>query len=103
MPDEHLQWNKLIAPMIDPSSTAEEYRRNQAAKRRPQLQHNRIRPFQLISAPYKRLATDAANKLVVDDKQQLFRIDNTTGETSILQFTPEQNRQMQGVWLTLAK
>jgi hypothetical protein len=74
-----------------------------AGQTRTQTPQGQPGRYQLISAPYKWLATDAANKLVVDDKQQLFRIDTITGETSILQFTPDQKRQMQGVWLPLGK
>jgi hypothetical protein len=40
---------------------------------------------------------------MVDDKDQLFRIDTSTGETSILMFQPGANSQPRSFWLPVGK
>lgn len=57
------------------------------AQTRSKTQSSKIGRYQLISTPFKWLATDSEKKVVVDETNRLFRIDTATGETSVLQFT----------------
>ena len=68
------------------------------AQTRTQGQQGQPGRYQLLSAQYKWLATDAERKLVVDDQNQLFRIDTVTGDTAILAFRADQNSKMQSFW-----
>ena len=74
-----------------------------AAQTRTQGQQGQPGRYQLLSAQYKWLATDAERKLVVDDQNQLFRIDTVTGDTAILAFRADQNSKMQSFWAPVGK
>lgn len=73
------------------------------AQTRTQGQQGQPGRYQLLSAQYKWLATDAERKLVVDDQNQLFRIDTVTGDTAILAFRADQNSKMQSFWAPVGK
>jgi opacity protein-like surface antigen len=74
-----------------------------AAQTRDQGQQGQTGRYQLLGAQYKWLATDSERKLVVDEQNQLFRIDTVTGETSVLAFRADQNSQMHSVWNPIGK
>jgi hypothetical protein len=74
-----------------------------AGQTRTQSQQGSAGRYQLLGAQYNWLGVDAEKKLVVDDKNQLFRIDTSTGETSILMFQPGANSQLQSFWLPVGK
>ncbi len=73
------------------------------AQTRTQAQQGQAGRYQLLSAQYKWLATDAERKLVVDDQNQLFRIDTVTGDTAVLAFRADQNSKMQSFWAPVGK
>jgi len=73
------------------------------AQTRTQAHEGQAGRYQLLSAQYKWLATDSDGKLVVDDQNQLFRIDTVTGETVVLGFRADQNRQMHSLWAPVGK
>jgi hypothetical protein len=73
------------------------------AQTRTQGQQGQPGRYQLLNAQYKWLATDAERKLVVDDQNQLFRIDTVTGDTAILAFRADQNSKMQSFWAPVGK
>jgi hypothetical protein len=73
------------------------------AQTRSQGQQGQVGRYQLLSAQYKWLATDSERKLVVDDQNQLFRIDTVTGETAVLAFRADQNSQMHSFWVAVGK
>jgi len=73
------------------------------AQTRIQGQQGQAGRYQLLSAQYKWLATDAERKLVVDDQHQLFRIDTVTGDTAVLVFRADQNSKMESFWAPVGK
>lgn len=73
------------------------------AQTRTQAQQEQVGRYQLLSAQYKWLATDAEHKLVVDDQNQLFRIDTVTGDTVVLAFRADQKSNMHSFWAPVVK
>jgi hypothetical protein len=73
------------------------------AQTRTQGQQGQAGRYQRLSAQYKWLATGAECKLVVDDQNQLFRIDTVTGDTAVLAFRADQNSKMQSFWASVGK
>lgn len=73
------------------------------AQTHTQGQQGQAGRYQLLSAQYKWLATDSEGKLVIDDRNQLFRIDTVTGETAILAFRADKNSQMHSFWVPIGK
>lgn len=73
------------------------------AQTRSQSQQGQVGRYQLLSAQYKWVGEDAENKVAVDDKNQLFRIDTVTGEAEMLAFSPDQNRHIHSFWMPLGK
>ena len=75
------------------------------AQTRSQNQPGQTGRYQLLSAQYRWPGVDAKHKLLFDEGEHLFRIDNVTGETSILLFrlAEGQNGQMQSFWSPLGK
>jgi hypothetical protein len=74
-----------------------------ATQTRTQGQQVQAGRYQLFSAQYRWLAADSERKLVVDDRNQSFRIDTVTGETAVLAFRADQNSQMQSFWVAIGK
>jgi len=73
------------------------------AQTRTQGQQGQAGRYQLLSAQYKWLATDSEHKLVVDDQNQLFRVDTVTGETDVLAFRADQSSKMQSFWAPVGR
>lgn len=71
-----------------------------AAQTRTQNQPGQAGRYQLLSAQYRWPEIDAEHKMTFDDRDHLFRIDTATGETSILLFISQEDRngQLQSFW-----
>lgn len=72
-----------------------------AAQTRTQNQPGQAGRYQLLSAQYRWPGIDAEHKMTFDDRDHLFRIDTATGETSILLFIAQEDRnggQLQSFW-----
>ena len=73
------------------------------AQTRGQTQPGQVGRYQLISTPFKWLGADSDNKAVIDETNRVFRIDTVTGDTSVLQFTTDQNRNVRTFWMPVGK
>jgi opacity protein-like surface antigen len=72
---------------------------------RTQVQQGQTGRYQLLSAQYRWPEIDAEHKLTYDEGGHLFRVDTNTGETSILVFILQEDRngQLQGFWYPIGR
>ncbi len=74
-----------------------------AAQTRTQAPSGPVGRYQLLSTPFKWVGADAESKVVIDDTNRVFRIDTVTGETAVLQFTPDGKGNVRTFWMPVGK